>query len=384
MPPKATLDGCRFLGQHCNYTSAFRYNKTSQRSAKLPVIFFVNPFLSVCIPVLNGSNFLLKAIESVLHQTSVDWELCISDNCSDDDTQRICERFVARDARVSYSRSTDRISAAANWDRAAKMARGKWFLMLGHDDLLEPKALATLESMAFHHPSNRIIIAAPVLIDAKGHLLEKQGGVLRQFQDVTTLSTSAFLDLLVGGMVCSPTGMFFGRSLLEQFGGFRHDLRGCCDYEFILRICAGSDVKVVPFPLTSYRIHDNQDVRSYVLDPEDDPELLLECVRQYRHISDIQIAQLVQNMVQNLCRSVRLRIEYSAVSSSDILAYRRSVETRIAKWHQDPKFGKFVPRQYPKSMVSWIVWQTHSTAFGVGLLRSFSRIAKTSKSTIHK
>lgn len=344
----------------------------------------MNPFLSICIPVLNGSNFLPEAIESVMHQTSGNWELCISDNCSDDETQTICERFAARDARVSYSRSTDRISAGSNWDRAAKMARGTWFLMLGHDDLLESAALATLETIAPQDPSSRIIIAAPLLIDAQGHPLEKQGGVLRQFKSVKTLSTAAFLDLMVNGMVCAPTGMFFARSLIDEFGGFRHEFRGCVDYEFILRVCAVGDVTIIPKYFSCYRIHENQDVRSYVFDPEDDPEKLLQCLRQYRHLSDRQIAVLLQNMVQNLCRSVRHRVECSAVSASDFLSYRQSVESRITKWNQDPQFGKCMPRRYPNSLLSWIVWQTHSSAFGVGLLRAFYRIAKNTKSTIHK
>lgn len=248
--------------------------------------------------------------------------------------------------------------------------------MLGHDDLLESAALATLESMAPQYPSSRIIIAAPLLIDAQGHPLEKQEGVLRQFKLVKTLSSSAFLDLMVNGMVCAPTGMFFARCLIDEFGGFRHEFRGCVDYEFTMRVCAGSNITILPKQISSYRIHENQDVTSYVLDLEDDPELLLECVRQYRHMSDIQIALLVQNTIQSLCRTVRFRFEHSAFFCFELLTYRRSVEARIAKWQQDPEIAKYMPSHYPNTPVSRILWHTHSTLLGVFLLLSLSRIAK--------
>lgn len=317
----------------------------------------MNPFLSVCIPVLNGSNFLSEAIESVLRQTSGDWELCISDNCSNDKTQTICEGFAARDARVRYSRTTARIPVGANWDRAAKMARGTWFLMLGHDDLLEPTALATLQSTASRHPSSRIIIAAPLLIDARGRPLEKQRGALRQFKDVKTLSTSAFLDLLVEGMVCAPTGMFFSRSLLDEFGGFRHDLRGCADYEFVLRVCAGSDVTVVPFPLASYRIHDNQDVRSYVLDQEKDPELLQECMLQYNHLNEEHWREILNGMANVLCRSVALRfVSVRGGAAAAITSYRHDTADRLAGWRNDPHIGPFMPAKYPTTPKLKVVW----------------------------
>jgi len=338
----------------------------------------MNPFLSVCIPVLNGSNYITEAIESVLCQTSRGWELCISDNCSEDETKTICEGFATRDARVRYSRSMIRISAGANWDRAAKMARGTWFLMLGHDDLLDPVALASLQSTVPRHPSSRIIIANPLLIDAKGRPLKKQGGVLRHFQDVKTLSTDAFLDLLVEGMVCAPTGMFFSRSLLDVFGGFRHDLRGCADYEFCLRVCAGGDVTVLAYALSSYRIHENQDVRTYVVNQEHDPELLQQCMMQYKHLNDTHRRQLMANMVNSICRSVAFRIvEAGEQTSIEIASYRREVGRRIISWSRSSDVGRFLPKMYPSTFKLRCLWLLSSYSWLVVLIRPFALLLKT-------
>ena len=44
------------------------------------------PRVSVGLPVYNGENYLVPAVESVLAQTFEDWELVICDNASTDRT----------------------------------------------------------------------------------------------------------------------------------------------------------------------------------------------------------------------------------------------------------------------------------------------------------
>ncbi|HGF6568830.1 TPA: glycosyltransferase, partial [Yersinia enterocolitica] len=43
--------------------------------------------LSICIPSYNRANYLLKALNSIYSQNnhSMDFEVCISNNCSSDD-----------------------------------------------------------------------------------------------------------------------------------------------------------------------------------------------------------------------------------------------------------------------------------------------------------
>jgi glycosyltransferase involved in cell wall biosynthesis len=57
------------------------------------------PLLSVGMPVYNGERFLSKALDSLLGQTFQDFEI-ISDNASNDATERICKAYAERDARI--------------------------------------------------------------------------------------------------------------------------------------------------------------------------------------------------------------------------------------------------------------------------------------------
>ena len=46
--------------------------------------------LTIGMPVYNGAATIRQALDSLLLQTARDFVLVISDNCSTDDTSRIC------------------------------------------------------------------------------------------------------------------------------------------------------------------------------------------------------------------------------------------------------------------------------------------------------
>ena len=62
------------------------------------------PKVSIGMPVYNGGATLEKTIKTILDQNFTDFELIISDDCSEDNTQEICQKFVSKDERVKYFR----------------------------------------------------------------------------------------------------------------------------------------------------------------------------------------------------------------------------------------------------------------------------------------
>ena len=52
------------------------------------------------MPCHNGEKYLRQAVDSVLAQTYVDWELLIIDDASTDESVVIAEEYCAKESRV--------------------------------------------------------------------------------------------------------------------------------------------------------------------------------------------------------------------------------------------------------------------------------------------
>jgi len=108
------------------------------------------PTVSIGLPVCNGEQFLVEAINSLLAQTYTDFELIISDNASTDRTGEICTSFQASDPRIRYYRQKTNVGGGNNANFTFKVANGKYFCWAAHDDIYAPrfleKSVAVLDS----------------------------------------------------------------------------------------------------------------------------------------------------------------------------------------------------------------------------------------------
>lgn len=96
---------------------------------------------TIVIPAYK-SQFLEECITSIISQTLSDFELIIVNDCSPQPVEEIVKKFT--DPRIKYSRNESNIGAehlVTNWNNALKLANGKFFMMMGDDDKLEPNYL---------------------------------------------------------------------------------------------------------------------------------------------------------------------------------------------------------------------------------------------------
>jgi glycosyltransferase involved in cell wall biosynthesis len=101
-----------------------------------------SPRLSIGLPVYNGEAFLERAIETLLDQTYLNFELVICDNASTDRTGEICRHYAALDDRIRYHCNDHNLGAMGNFRRVFELSRGELFKWAAHDDEHEPEFLA--------------------------------------------------------------------------------------------------------------------------------------------------------------------------------------------------------------------------------------------------
>lgn len=96
------------------------------------------PDISVVIPTYNRSQFVTKAIGSVLAQTYTNYEIIVVDDGSTDDTREILQPYLDK---INYiSQQNKGVSFARN--TGIRAANGEWIAFLDSDDEWLPEKLA--------------------------------------------------------------------------------------------------------------------------------------------------------------------------------------------------------------------------------------------------
>ena len=97
------------------------------------------PAISVVLPNYNGSDFLKKAVDSVLAQTFTDFELIVVEDGSTDQSAELLASYSDSRIRVIPLEQNEHICVALNTGLAA--ARGKYIARIDSDDCWLPNKL---------------------------------------------------------------------------------------------------------------------------------------------------------------------------------------------------------------------------------------------------
>lgn len=102
------------------------------------------PLVSIGLPVFNSQKSIVRALDSLLSQSYPNFEIIISDNCSEDKTAEICKRFAEKDKRVTFSANQTNLGVNANFNIVYGKASGKYFMWAGSDDYWDPDFIKVL------------------------------------------------------------------------------------------------------------------------------------------------------------------------------------------------------------------------------------------------
>lgn len=123
---------------------------------------------SIGLPVYNGARYLREALDSLVAQDYADFEIIISDNASQDETEAICRDYAARDARIRYYRAERNMGPVWNAVQVYQAARGEYFMLAAHDDLRHPQYLSRCVAELERNPRALFCCTGVRLIDEVG------------------------------------------------------------------------------------------------------------------------------------------------------------------------------------------------------------------------
>lgn len=107
--------------------------------------------ISFCIPTFNRINTLKLAVNSILKNDFRDFEICISDNNSNDGTVEFLKQISSEKIRINCQFKNEGIDN--NMLTVMKMAQGEYVFLLGDDDYLNKESASQLNIILQSDPT---------------------------------------------------------------------------------------------------------------------------------------------------------------------------------------------------------------------------------------
>jgi glycosyltransferase involved in cell wall biosynthesis len=241
------------------------------------------PLVSVCVPAFRAERFIAATIESVVAQTTEDWELVVADDASPDGTYEVAARY-ADDRRVRVARNATNLGPVGNWNHVVAQARGRYVKLLCSDDLLYPTCLARQATALDAHPEAGMVAARRDVIDADGRVVFAGRGLAGMAGAVPGRAALKRMVEVGTTPFGEPSVVLFRADALRQAGPFRADYATLVDvdrYAEVLRRwdCVAVDETLAAFRMTagswsdrSHRVQ-GRNLRRLLADLAADPSL---------------------------------------------------------------------------------------------------------------
>jgi len=224
--------------------------------------------ISIIMPVYNASEYLSKAVQSILWQAHTNWELiCVNDG-STDNSLTILKAFAKKDNRIRIFSNRGNKGIGYSLNKALKAARGKFIARMDADDISLPdrftKQLAFLAKNsqivacggqeAIIDPSDNILAYKKFptdpdvlykmimkVVPLQHSILMVRAGVFKNYKYLENLSTAEDVDmsfyLLSRGKISNVDSVIYQYRKVSLSNGY-HDVKKTFFITFLTRLNA--------------------------------------------------------------------------------------------------------------------------------------------------
>ncbi|WOH37522.1 glycosyltransferase [Thalassotalea fonticola] len=203
------------------------------------------PTVSIIMATYNSSGYLMDTINSILEQSYTDWELLITDDCSNDGTYRMLSALTAEHENIHVWQNKKNSGAAISRNNSIVNAKGRYIAFLDSDDIWHNKKLELhLQYMQQHQAG---------LSFTSYELIDENSAPLQKIVDKQDLGWVDYQNLLKKKATFGCSTVIVDTNLTGDFQ--MPLLRTGQDYATWLMLIKRVD-KALHFPqtLTSYRI----------------------------------------------------------------------------------------------------------------------------------
>ncbi len=209
--------------------------------------------ISVIITTYNRSQFILRAIHSVLNQTIENYEIIVIDDGSTDDTSEVLASLIQTKKIKYFYQQNKGVSAARN--AGVQFSRGEYLSFLDSDDEWNPYKLKSQLDFLLTNKQFRIVYTDEIWmrnnIRVNQKIIHKKSG-------------GNIFRACIQQCLIAPSSVLIEKKLFEEMLGFDESYIVCEDYDLWLKISSLYHIGYINEPLiVKYGGHYDQLSRKY-------------------------------------------------------------------------------------------------------------------------
>ncbi len=203
--------------------------------------------VSVCVLVYNHANVIASTLQTILDQTLEDYEVIVSDDCSNDGTEEVLRSLQERNPRIRVIRTPQNLGMAGNANFAVNACLGDYIALLHHDDLYRCDLLEQWGGLLSRYPDIGFVF--------NEYRLENSDVDLSEPIPEGRVDGTWFLEkFLFPRWGCPVRGTaMIRRSAWERVGGMRVEFGLLADIDLWMRLSIAGAVGYIPEPLITVR-----------------------------------------------------------------------------------------------------------------------------------
>ncbi len=218
------------------------------------------PKVSICVPAYNNALEVERLLESVYLQTYTDFEVNISDDSTDDRTERLVAVYREHDKNINYIHNEKPYGHIFNWNAAIRMARGEYIKIMFSDDwFTDENSLGAYVALLDKSPGAYLAFAGSrqVSLDDSMQYYDRHatpqfiGGLRKDYR-----------FLFKGNEIGAPSAVIYRRgeslTLFDEKSNWASDM-----YLYFDLLRKSSEFVFTTKPLVSIGVHDHQYTESF-------------------------------------------------------------------------------------------------------------------------
>lgn len=220
------------------------------------------PKISVWMTCYNQENYIGEAVQSVLNQTLMPYEILISDDCSTDQSRKILKEFELKfpDLIKVYYQPV-RLGITKNKNFILSRVKGEYITWLDGDDRFRPRKLEKEIECLQKFPEAKIVFSDVDCIDSKGEFLYKcykkelvEKALKKEINCATLLECYPAIFFVDYGFAHQRNELVH-KDVINAVGMYDENVILWQDYEYRIRQFKEFNAVYNPFPLQDYRDH---------------------------------------------------------------------------------------------------------------------------------